>query len=237
MNETKPVPARAILRELPAYLHRPQLTAPAGLRKADAWRQLALLIAFETVVLMLVVLPLVLAWKNAFGLPDPTAFDKLPKGWLLPLALVAAPLGEEMIFRGWLTGRVRALWLLGCALAIAGLGYASTIGMAPLAVGFAALAVLIAAPVGWFVLRKRGVPRWFSAGFPAIFYLVLTGFALMHLMNYPRFSLLMIPLVLPQAWIGLMLGYTRMRIGLPGSMLMHMLSNGTVLAFAALAGS
>ena len=109
--------------------------------------------------------------------------------------------------------------------------------MAALAVGIVTIALILAAPVGWFLLRKRPAPGWFAKLFPWIFYLVLAAFALMHLMNYPRLSLLMLPMVLPQAWIGLMLGYTRMRIGLPGSMLMHMLSNGTVLAFAALAGS
>ena len=237
MNEIEPRPPLAILREIPAYLRRPQLVAPPGLRKREAWLQLVALIVFEIAVLMIVVLPLVLAWKHAFNLPDPTAFDQLPKGWLLPVALVIAPLGEELFFRGWLTGRVRALWLLGCALAFGALLYASTAGLHPLAVGVLFLLLLLAAPIGWFALRKSGVPRWFGVGFPSIFYLVLAAFALVHLTNYPSFSPLMIPLVLPQAWIGLMLGYTRMRIGLPGSMLMHLCSNGAVLAFSALAGS
>ena len=33
---------------------------------------------------------------------------------LLPITVLIAPVLEEMIFRGWQTGRPRALWLLGC---------------------------------------------------------------------------------------------------------------------------
>lgn len=226
-----------ILRELPGWLRRPRLEKPLGVFKVMAWKQLALLIVFEIAVLMFVVLPLVLLWKHAFDLPDPTAFNQIPAKWLLPVAVAIAPFVEEIVFRGWLTGRVRAMWLLGCALMIAGLGFASTLGMPSLAIGFSAIAVLLAAPVGWWLLRKRPAPRWFAKGFSWVFYLVLAAFALMHLSNYPSLSLLMLPLVLPQAWIGLMLGYTRMRIGLPGSMLMHMSSNGAVLAFGMLTGN
>jgi membrane protease YdiL (CAAX protease family) len=235
MDAIEPAPSFAALRELPHYLRRPALTAPFGIRKAEAWRQLAQLVLLEILVLLLAVLPLVELWKHAFHLPGPTAFDQIPSQWLLPAILVGAPVGEEMLFRGWLTGRVRTLWLLGCALAAVGLGFASTHGMTPLAAGFAILAVIVAAPLGWFLLRKRGTPRWFTASFPVTFYLVLATFALVHLMNYPSYSLLMLPLVLPQAWIGLMLGYTRMRVGLIGSMLMHFCSNGAVLLFGMLA--
>lgn len=236
MNEPEPRGPRVALRDLAAYLRHPRLTTPLGIRKAEAWRVFALLLALELAVLLAVILPLVELWQHAFGLPDPTAFDQLPPGWLLPIALVAAPIGEEIAFRGWLTGRVRALWLLGCAVAIALLAYVSTKGAAPLAVGIGTLVLILAAPIGWFVLRKRGTPRWFERAFPAIFYLVLIAFALTHLTNYPRISLLLVPMVLPQAWIGLMLGYTRMRVGLIGSMLMHLTSNGVVLLASMVAG-
>ena len=46
----------------------------------------------------------------------------------------------------------------------------------------------------------------------------------------------MLPLlVLPQGLIGVVLGYTRVRMGLRWSMLLHASYNGTVLGLAALA--
>lgn len=229
MDAIEPARTTAALRALPGYLRRPRLTAPLGIRNGAAWRQLLPLIALELAVLLVVILPLAEGWKYLFHLPDPAAFDRIPQGWLVPLTVIAAPIGEEIVFRGWLTGRVRALWLLGCAVVFGTLLYAGTHGLAPVAEGVLFLVLALAAPVGWFVLRKRGTPAWFARGFPAIFYLVVIGFALMHVTNYDHPSPLLLPLVLPQAWIGLMLGYTRMRLGLVRSIVMHMTSNGVVL--------
>lgn len=237
MDEIAPVKATAALREMPAWLRRPRLGLPLGIRNADAWRQLWPLIALELAVMLVVILPLAELWKSAFDLSDPTAFDQLPHGWLVPLTVLAAPVAEEILFRGWLTGRVRALWLLGCAVALFGLAFASSAkAIPPLAGGIGVIVLALAAPIGWFLLRKRGTPQWFGKAFPAIFYLVVAGFALSHLSNYSNISLLLVPLVLPQAWIALMLGYTRMRLGLVHSMLMHMTSNGAVLLVGALLG-
>jgi membrane protease YdiL (CAAX protease family) len=239
MDEIEPprIGATAALRQMPGWLRRPWLTAPLGVRRADAWRQLLPLIALELAVLLLVILPLAELWKSAFHLPDPAAFDKLPHGWLVPLTVLAAPIGEEILFRGWLTGRVRALWLLACAVVLIALAYASNVKALPsLAAGIGVIVLALAAPIGWFLLRKRGTPRWFAKAFPAIFYLVVAGFALMHVSNYEHPTLLILPLVLPQAWIGLMLGYTRMRLGLVHSIVMHMTSNAVVLVVGVLFG-
>src|SRR3569833_4011521 len=234
MDEIEPVAVRtrptAAPRETSGWPRRPRLTAPLGIRRADAWRQLLPLIALELLVLLAVILPLAELWKYAFHLPDPSAFDKIPHGWLITLTVIAAPIGEEILFRGWLTGRVRALWLLACAAMAIGLAFASN-GKAipPLAAGIGVIVLALAVPIGWFLLRKRPAPGWFARLFPAIFYLVLACFALMHLSNDPRVSPLLLPLVLPQACIGLRLGYTRMRLGLVHSIIMHMTSNGMVL--------
>ncbi len=62
------------------------------------------------------------------------------------------------------------------------------------------------------------------------------GFALAHLSNYPRASLLAVPLVLPQLWAALVLGFVRQRLGLVPAMLSHALANGCSLGLALLAG-
>lgn len=236
MSEVETFRTQPALRGFVEYLRKPALIAPSGLRTRAAWREWAILAAMQIGVLLAIVLPLIVAWQKAFGLEGPDAFEQVPEGWLLPLTVLVAPVAEEVFFRGWLTGRPRALWLFVCALVVAGLLYGSTQGLAPLAVGAGFLLAVLAAPIGWFLLRKKGTPARFGIAFPVIFYLVVIGFALPHLSNYASWSLLSLPLVLPQLWIGTVLGYVRMRIGLIGSILMHIASNSAVLLITPLFG-
>lgn len=235
MIDTNYPPPVTMLREFGGWLRRPHRLEPMGLRAPGALRRLAVLSALMVTGLLLVLLPLLGLWQSLFELPSPDAFGKLEPRLLVPVVVLIAPVLEEMLFRGWLTGRVRALWLLACALACAALLYGSTQGLNPLAVGAGFLALLLAAPVGWFLLRKKGTPPWFDMGFAPIFYLTAAGFALVHMANYPSFSALALPLVLPQLWAGLVLGFIRMRIGLVGSILAHALSNSAALTVALLA--
>jgi len=237
MNEPDPRQPAGTLRAFLGYLRRPELIAPSGLRSEAAWRSLAILFLLQLAVLLGVVLPFVAAWQNAFDLAGPDAFGQVDESWLLPLAVLAMPVGEELFFRGWLTGRKRALWLLLCAAAVVASGLSIKGENVPPLAMIGVLGALVAAPVGWFLLRKKAEPpRWFARGFPAIFYFVTLGFALLHVSNYPSPSFLTVPLVLPQLWIGLMLGYVRMRIGLVGSILAHILSNGAVLLITPIFG-
>lgn len=231
----EPLPARpgAIFREFAAFLRRPQVLTPSGLRAPGAWRRWTQLVILQIGVLVLVLLPFIRFWQKAFALPSPEAFGELPTGMLVPTVVLIAPMIEETLFRGWLTGRVRALWLLGCALAAVAVLVASTHGMSAPAAGGGLLAAGIAAGAGWVTLRRRtDVPGWFAKGFPAIFYAMVTVFAASHLANYPHPSLLALALVLPQAWGALVLGFVRMRIGLPAAILAHAAANASTLALA-----
>ena len=234
MNATLSRPRSAILGEFVAWLRRPHPIVPVGLGSRTAWRDWAMLVALHTAVLLGVVLPLIQIWQGAFALPAPDAFGKIPPRLLVPLAVIAAPVMEELIFRGWLTGRPRALWLLACAVAFALLLFASVRGAPPIGVALGFLALLISAPGGWAILRNRPTAAWFTAAFPAIFYPGAALFAAAHMVNYPRFSLLALPMVLPQLWGALVLGFMRMRIGLPASMLGHAAANAAALALATL---
>lgn len=235
MIDTNFPPPVTMLREFAGWLRRPHRLDPMGLRAPGAVRRLAVLTALMVAGLLLVLLPVLGLWQSLFSLPAPDAFGKLEPQLMIPIVLLIAPVLEEMLFRGWLTGRVRALWLLACALAFSVLLYGSTQGLSPLAVGASFLVLLVAAPLGWFLLRRKGTPPWFDMAFGMIFYLSAACFALVHMANYPSFSLLALPLVLPQLWAGLMLGFIRMRIGLVASMLAHALSNSAALAVALLA--
>ncbi|PNU04220.1 CPBP family glutamic-type intramembrane protease [Novosphingobium guangzhouense] len=231
-----PSPARSpVLRELAHFLARPRVLQPVGLRTREGWARLAMLAALHVGGLLLVVLPLLGLYQRAMGQPLPDAFDKLPAGWLLPITIMIAPVLEEMIFRGWQTGRPRALWLLACTGLFAVLvAVAKT--LQPLVLAGSLLALAIVAVAGWVRLRKREVPGAYLTAYPALFWLAALLFAAVHLMNYPTVSALALPMVLPQLWAGVLLGFTRQRIGLPAAMLQHACANAAAMVLVQLGG-
>lgn len=227
--------ALALLQELPGFLKKPAILTPIGLRSRAGWAALGVMEAFHIAVLFLVVLPLIGLWQQGMRLPTPDAFDKLPSGWLLPFTVLIAPLAEEMVFRGWQTGRPRALWLLACS-ALFAILVVGTKAIPPLVLAGSLLALAVAALVGWIVLRKRQTPARYRAAYPSVFWIVALLFAGVHLTNYPSVSLWSLPLVLPQLWAALMLGFTRQRIGLPAAMLQHMGANAATMVLVHFGG-
>lgn len=157
---------------------------------------------------------------------------------LIALAVLAAPLGEEIIFRSWLSGRpghlLAFLVLLGggaaISLALAARDQASYLT--------AAAATLVLAAAAIFALRRRDAMRWFARIFPAFYWLSALAFASAHLLNFKEENLVaLLPLVLPQFSIGLILGYARVNYGLWSSMLLHMLHNASFIGMVLLASS
>jgi membrane protease YdiL (CAAX protease family) len=212
-----------------SFLRAPRLAGPVGLRAG--WKTMLAMLGLNLfgLAVLLLVLPL---WQRLTGIEGPSAFDGIPIEYLLPAVVLAAPIVEESLFRGWLSGRPRALWLLGCCLgAIALLALLQTE-----TAGLALLGVLVAAIVGWVLLRKRAAPGWFGKRFPVLFFASAAVFALVHVFNYDNPGLLHLPMVLPQLWAGLTLGFARTRIGLPASMLVHGASNALALGLVGLSG-
>lgn len=224
------------LRAFLAFLLRPRVLEPTGLRAPGALKIWLTLLALHLGVLLLVVMPAYGVWMTSFDLPPPDAFGKVSPTLLPGLAVLLAPAAEELLFRGWQSGRPRALWLLACALAAIAVLMAGQAANEPLMTGVALLAMLVAAPIGWTLLRRRPTPRWFAVSFPVIFYAVVALFAVVHFVNYPSATLLGLPLLLPQLWGALVLGYVRQRIGLIGAILDHAVANAVVLGMAMLSG-
>lgn len=225
-----------VLRELALFLARPRVLTPMGLRLREAWTRLGVMTALHLGGMLLVILPLLGWWQKTFALPLPDAFGKMPPSWLLPVTLAAAPLLEEIIFRGWQTGRPRALWLLACFVAFVALAMGAQKLQPPVLAG-ALFALVVAALGGWWWLRKRQEPpALYLTAYPAIFWAVALVFAGVHLMNYPTASLLSLPMVMPQLWAALLLGFTRQRIGLPAAMLQHATANAAAMALVQLGG-
>lgn len=231
-----PPPApRTIAREWLGFLKRPAVLAPTGLRTRLAWAALGVLLLVHLAGMLLVILPVIALWQRQFALPMPDAFGKLPDGWLLPITIVIAPVLEELIFRGWQTGRPRALWLLACFAGLV-LLLAKAGELAPKGAASALAALIVLALGGWLWLRKRPTPPLYRRAYPAIFWLVALTFAGFHLMNYPATTWLSLPMVLPQLWAALLLGFTRQRLGLPAAMLQHAAANAASMALAAAGG-
>lgn len=221
----------AAWRGFAAFVRAPQNAEPAGLRAG--WRTAAAMLGLNLfgLAVLLVVLPL---WQHLTGIEGPSAFDGVPMLYLVPAVVLAAPVAEECLFRGWLSGRPRALWLLACCLG--GVILLALLSPGSAIAGLAVLGALLLAPVGWFVLRKRAAPAWFAQRFAPIFLLSAVLFALVHVFNYTDPGLAHLPMVLPQFWAGLTLGFVRTRVGLPAAMLVHGASNATALGLVGLSG-
>jgi membrane protease YdiL (CAAX protease family) len=149
--------------------------------------------------------------------------------------LLLAPVLEELVYRGWLTGRIAALrfalyGFLAEAIFIATLFVPAAAAM-PLAL--TGVAVALAGLVHWSLTRDRdtAVPDWFTRHFPWFVWGSSLLFGLMHLGNYEALTHpLGVLVVLPQTIGGLLLAYTRTRLGLGAAMLHHAAYNAVFLA-------
>ncbi|MBT0667824.1 CPBP family intramembrane metalloprotease [Novosphingobium profundi] len=227
---------RQVLTDLARFLISPAVLDPWSLRRAASWQTLGVLYAVHVFVLLALTLPVTALVQKTLGLAPPDAFDKIPQNWLLPITVVIAPVLEEMLFRGWQSGRPRTLWLMGCAIPAMVALAAISRGLPALAAVAILGALLVVALAGWIFLRKRRTPPIFRWAYPAIYWIMAFAFAGVHVLNYGDASALTALLVLPQLWAGIMLGYTRQRLGLGASMLQHASANAATMALAMLPG-
>lgn len=176
-----------------------------------------------------------------FGVELPEhALEQLEIGpVLIVFILVGAPIGEEILFRGWLSGRpghVLALAALigGAVLASVAVAVLSEAAGGLAAPGLLVAAVALAIALPW-ACRRRPAWAWFQRHFRWFYLGSALAFASIHLFNFGEgATALLLPLTLPQFVLGLILGYLRVRHGLWASMLLHALHNalfiGLVLA-------
>lgn len=157
---------------------------------------------------------------------------------LLFLALVFAPIGEELLFRA---GLRRADYTLAIGPVLLLFAIAPWVRATFIVLAVWAMATLaINRVLAWHWSRRPGARfvfgRRFITHYRWIFWGYTLAFALMHIGNYsgsgPRGSIVPL-LVLPQFVIGAVLGYLRLRDGLRSSMLMHFLVNCSAMALMA----
>ena len=215
------------------------MARPSHVARPLAWGRaaaLALVIVFAfDMALDRLVSGLTAIWDTSAGfLPAPIQYDTTLAQDLAEF-LILAPVLEELAFRGWLTGRIAALRfalygfaamaLLGGSLLVPA-DYAMQVALVGVGLAFAGL-------IHWSRTRTRdtAVPAWFSRHFNWIVWGSSALFGLIHLGNYePLTSPLGLLVVLPQTIGGLLLAYTRTRLGLGAAMAHHAAYNAVLLA-------
>lgn len=239
--------AREEWRRFAAFLRRPALPArarpPSGASLRAVLRMLGLDLAVMAVLITLATIVV------AVGIELPaTALENMDISWLVvALVVIAAPLLEEIAFRGWLSGRpahvfglLAIVTALGSLVTMVALSEATGVGVLFPAMALVVFFLGLAAVIFW-QWRCRPATGWFARIFPLFYWLSTAGFACVHLLNFDEGSLyVLLPLVLPQFVTGSILCYLRVHYGLWAAMLLHALHNGTamvlVLAGMLLAG-
>lgn len=225
---------RAQVADIAGFVVRPSFAPrPMAWGRAAALA-LAIVFAFD-IVLDTLVTVLTEAWDAKAGfLPEPIELE-LSLAEDLFSALLIAPLLEELVFRGWLNGRIAALRFALHGFAALGLftaalyvpeGYQTAVSLAGVAAVFAGL-------IQWGRTRERdtAVPAWFTRNFQWIVWGSSLLFGLIHLGNYePLTHPLGLLAVLPQTIGGLLLAYTRTRLGLGAAVVHHAAYNAMFLA-------
>lgn len=227
-----PVPAR--WADFARFLRRPVLPRRADLSVGASARALPALFALDILLMAAVLGAIGLAVLLGFGLPQHMLGEMKMTPALVVFIVIGAPLGEEILFRGWLSGRpghiLAVLALLGGG-GVALIGAGGTLSLVGAGLGLVlALAALV-------VLRRRDAMGWYQRHFAWFFYGSALVFAAVHLTNFAAAgaSPALVALVVPQFLLALILGYLRVHHGLLAGAALHTLHNA-VFASVMLAG-
>ncbi len=191
-------------------------------------------------ILMALIMPLI-ALYEVLGLEngDSHALEAMfEKGafFVILLGAIFAPIVEEVFFRAILVFNKYIFNGILAILAIVSVAWAFT----TLSIVVAGIigAVLFIATIIYIIKDEhisKKVENYWQTSFPVIFYLSCLFFALVHLMNFEfEYSLFyLFPLlILPQFIMGMILGFTRIKLGLMYSIALHAIHNGVLLTIA-----
>lgn len=227
-------------RRFAAFLKAPTLPDAAPRLSPGALIGMVRMLGLDMLLMLGLVAVAAIVVAVGIELPE-TALASMDITFQLAFAvIVVAPVAEELLFRGWLSGRPSRVVGLIVLLGGIAIGTAMTATGPQSDVPGPALLVyalsIVFALTAFLALRGRDVPRWFRRAFPALFWLSTLAFAFIHVFNFEGAALMAaLPLVLPQFITGSILGYVRVRYTLWAAMLMHMLHNSAALSLAYIA--
>lgn len=227
---------RERLADVARFARRPTFRAEPMAWGREAARLWLTVFVLDVVLVAGAFLPVV-AWAADAGFfPEPldretTAVDDVVD------FLIVAPILEELVFRGWMTGRIAALRFGLYGFGAMGLLIAALFvpPAAATAVSLAGVALAFAGLLHWGRTRERdgAVPPWFARRFPWIVWGSSVLFGLIHLGNFaPLESPLGVLVILPQTIGGALLAYTRTRLGLRAAVAHHAAFNAVYLGLS-----
>lgn len=211
---------------------------PTYVAQPMPWGRDAALALVTVLTLGIVISPLVAGLTAAFDaqvgfLPDSNFAPQSDRRRIIGF-LIFAPVFEELLFRSWLRGQVAALRFAAYGFAAMGLLLAGIILGADDSdlVGLGAVGLVFAGLVHWGLGSHRDtmVPAWFVRHFRWIVWGSTLLFGLIHLGNFTGLTHpLGLLVVLPQTIGGLLLAYTRTRLGLRAAIGHHAAFNAVWL--------
>jgi len=224
---------RERLADMARFVVRPTFVA-----QPMAWGREAALALVTVFALGIIIAPLVAGLTAAFDaqagfLPD-SDFAPRPDRRRIIDFLILAPVFEELLFRSWLRGQVAALRFAAYGFAAMGLLLAGIIlGVDDSdLVGLGAVGLVFAGLIHWGLTSHRDttVPAWFTLHFRWVVWGSTLLFGLIHLGNFTALTHpLGLLVVLPQTIGGLLLAYTRTRLGLRAAIAHHAAFNAVWL--------
>jgi membrane protease YdiL (CAAX protease family) len=219
-----------------AFLRTPQLPPLASGPGTGALGSALLLYALDIVLMAVLVACAFVAVGLGLDLPENDLEGLDLDLATVALLVLAAPITEEIAFRGWLSGRAGHVFaLLAIFAGLIGIPVADATLASPLAGGGFALLGMVMACMALWHWRGQLAWRWYSRHFRWFYYASSLAFALVHFSNYqPDGGLILFALVIPQLIAGLIFGYARVNYGLWSSMLLHILHNGTAIGLVML---
>ncbi|MDE2429743.1 MAG: CPBP family intramembrane metalloprotease [Burkholderiales bacterium] len=227
---------RGEIRELIDFLRKPVRGSGRVIPLSQGWRRIALLLGVRFCFVLLVALPINTALQIWGGIE----YDQATQTTSFAIwGVIGAPLLEELIFRAGLRQAKYSLFI--CPVLVCQFSRSALV--------VAVMATIVLSIAAIDALRLRWNPpaagfrftrgRAFIRCFPLIFWIYAIGFGLVHISNYYSgggHSYLLVFAVSAQMFSGVLLGYLRLRQGLPSSMVMHALNNAIIFIPALLLG-
>lgn len=223
-----PPAADGLLAAYLRFLRSPHLSPPDNTSASQALGQTLRLYSLHLLILLVlggIISQVVLQQDSLL----PAVFSELSPWLLLGLAVIAAPLVEEGIFRLPLWGTP---FTLGVSVSLlVWVGVNAALGFNRLAA--AGLGTVLVSLNLYLWLKHRRATVWpgLYSRYPRfIFYGSAVLFGIVHITNYSFEVWALLPLlVMPQIVIGLLLGFVRLHHGFTWAVLLHGFHNGCVL--------